>query len=89
MIFEVGKYYSHEGGLGLHMLARVETYCYGVALIAEETSGAFRPCGEDETNAAHFREITEDEWRALCTGTPPERPAIEGSPEAGVACVRP
>ena len=70
MIFEVGKYYVHPSGRGLHILARVETYFSGVDLIAEETSGAFRPCGEDKINAQHFREITEDEWRALCTGTP-------------------
>lgn len=37
MVFEVGKFYIHEAGRKIAVLAEVKTYCWGRMLVIEET----------------------------------------------------
>jgi len=63
MIFELGKYYRHNSGSLLHVIAEAETVMYGDSLIAENSeNGNLIPVGRSESNAANWVEIEQTEW---------------------------
>lgn len=65
MIFELGKFYKHNGGGLMHMIALADNpiMWFGPTLIAEDPGGNLTPCGMDETSAFNWYEITEDEFK--------------------------
>jgi len=65
MIFEVGRYYAHEAGRQIAVLAEVETYKWGKMLVIEEAdkTGHSISCAEiAEANDNNWIEIGETEW---------------------------
>ena len=63
MVFELGRYYKHNGGSMLHTIALAETTMYGEGLIAEEAGEPnLIVVGQDETHAVNYVEIDKKEW---------------------------
>ena len=67
MKFKKGKYYIHNGGRMLHMLAAVNMTGYGCGnsktIIAEEFgSWSLIPCGMDKTSAQNWKCIKKKDW---------------------------
>ena len=66
MLFEVGKFYMHEAGRQIAVLAEVETYKWGKMLVIEEAdkTGHSLSCAEveEEANDHNWVEIGRDEW---------------------------
>ena len=66
MIFEPGKFYSHEAGRQIAILSEVETYKWGKMLVIEEAdkTGHGISCSEvgQEVNENTWVEIGEEEW---------------------------
>jgi hypothetical protein len=78
VIFEVGKYYRHEAGDAMHILADVETTMWGSCLLAERAIlGALVPVSKSEEAVINWEEITEEEWFALFHVEVPEDVSIE------------
>jgi hypothetical protein len=62
--FKVGRYYQHNTGHILHILGWVETYGFGLAMIAERCGTAdLIPVGGDESHAVNYHEVTEADWK--------------------------
>jgi hypothetical protein len=65
MIFEVGKFYSHEAGRQIAVLSEVETYKWRKMLVIEEADGTGHSisCAEiGEANDHNWVEIGKEEW---------------------------
>ena len=66
MLFEAGKFYSHEAGRQIAVLAEVETYKWGKMLVIEEADGTGHSisCAEvgEEANDHNWVEIGREEW---------------------------
>lgn len=56
MKFEIGKCYVHTTGEKIRIIARVNTYFYGEALLAETNEGNYYPVGENEDNTINWSE---------------------------------
>jgi hypothetical protein len=84
MIFEVDKYYEHNGGGMLHMLCVTETTGYGRTMLAEEF-GSWRiiPCGMSEDNATNWHEISKEIWDA-CVQDPNKRKGATNDNKNGI-----
>jgi len=66
MIFEPGKFYSHEAGRQIAILGEVESYRWGKMLVIEEAdkTGHSISCSEvgQEANDNNWVEIGRGEW---------------------------
>ena len=65
MIFQVGRYYAHEAGRQIAVLAEVETYKWGKMLVIEEAdaTGHSISCAEiSEANDNNWVQIGQAEW---------------------------
>ena len=65
MIFQVGRYYAHEAGRQIAVLAAVETYKWGKMLVIEEAdrTGHSISCAEiEEANDHNWVQIGREEW---------------------------
>ena len=65
MIFQVGRYYAHEAGRQIAVLAEVLTYKWGRMLVIEEAdkTGHSISCAEiSEANSNNWVEIGKEEW---------------------------
>ena len=58
MRFEIGKYYQHAGGRVFHVVCRIHTFFHGECLLAEESTGALVPAGEDEGAAINWHQVS-------------------------------
>ena len=64
MIFEAGKFYMHEAGRQIAVLAEVETYKWGKMLLIEEADGTGHSisCAEIDEANSNWVEIGKEEW---------------------------
>jgi len=66
MIFQVGRFYAHEAGRQIAVLAEVLTYKWGRMLVIEEADGTGHSisCAEsdEEANDHNWVQIGREEW---------------------------
>ena len=80
MIFQVGRFYAHEAGRQIAVLAEVSTYKWGKMLVIEEAdkTGHSISCAEiAEANGNNWVEIGRAEWLQNFTNKPGYRPRME------------
>jgi len=56
--FQVGNYYQHSGGRVMHIIGEVNSFSYGISLLAETDDGRLSLVGMDEASAENWHRVS-------------------------------
>ena len=59
--FQVGNYYQHSEGRVMHIIGEVNSFSYGISLLAETDDGRLSLVGMDEASAENWHQVSG--WR--------------------------